>query len=126
MADEKVFFDADDLDARKFDAADDLGEPGRFPFTRGPQRSMYQGKLWTMRQYAGFSTAAESNKRYRYLLERGTTDSQSRSICRRRSGWIPMIRALAVKSAMSAWPSIRSRTWNCSSTASRSIAFRFQ
>src|SRR3954449_2860563 len=73
MADEKLFFDSDDLDARKFDAAKDLGEPGRFPFTRGPQRSMYQGKLWTMRQYAGFSTAAESNKRYRYLLERGTT-----------------------------------------------------
>src|SRR3954463_11659138 len=73
MADEKVFFDADDLDARKFDAAHDLGEPGQFPFTRGPQRSMYRGKLWTMRQYAGFSTAAESNQRYRYLLERGTT-----------------------------------------------------
>src|SRR5437764_406668 len=73
MSDEKLFFDADDLDARKFDAANDLGEPGRFPFTRGPQRSMYRGKLWTMRQYAGFSTAAESNKRYRYLLERGTT-----------------------------------------------------
>jgi methylmalonyl-CoA mutase N-terminal domain/subunit len=73
MADEKLFFDADDLNARKFDAANDLGEPGAFPFTRGPQRSMYQGKLWTMRQYAGFSTAAESNKRYRYLLERGTT-----------------------------------------------------
>src|SRR5213082_54832 len=73
MADEKVFFDADDLDARKFDAADDLGEPGKFPFTRGPQASMYRGKLWTMRQYAGFSTAVESNRRYRYLLERGTT-----------------------------------------------------
>src|SRR4051794_7218841 len=73
MADEKLFFDPDDLAARKFDAANDLGEPGGFPFTRGPQRSMYQGKLWTMRQYAGFSTAAESNKRYRYLLERGTT-----------------------------------------------------
>src|SRR6476661_2960449 len=73
MADEKLFFDADDLDARKFDAAIDLGEPGSFPFTRGPQASMYRGKLWTMRQYAGFSTAAESNRRYRYLLERGTT-----------------------------------------------------
>ena len=56
------------------DVADlELELPGEFPFTRGPQRSMYQGKLWTMRQYAGFSTAAESNKRYRYLLERGTT-----------------------------------------------------
>jgi methylmalonyl-CoA mutase N-terminal domain/subunit len=73
MTGEKLFFDADDLADRDFDAATDLDEPGRFPFTRGPQASMYRGKLWTMRQYAGFSTAAESNKRYRYLLERGTT-----------------------------------------------------
>src|SRR5437899_4677323 len=58
---------------RAFDPATDLGVPGAFPFTRGPQASMYRGKLWTMRQYAGFSTAAESNRRYRYLLERGTT-----------------------------------------------------
>jgi methylmalonyl-CoA mutase N-terminal domain/subunit len=75
MTGEKFFFDADDLAARDFDAARDLGEPGRFPYTRGPQASMYRGKLWTMRQYAGFSTAAESNKRYRYLLERGTTST---------------------------------------------------
>src|SRR5262244_2225951 len=70
---DKLFFDEDDLAARQFDPPHDLGQPGRFPFTRGPQASMYRGKLWTMRQYAGFSTAAESNKRYRYLLERGTT-----------------------------------------------------
>jgi methylmalonyl-CoA mutase, N-terminal domain len=73
MADEKPFYDAGDLAARRFDPQKDLGEPGQFPFTRGPQASMYRGKLWTMRQYAGFSTAAESNRRYRYLLERGTT-----------------------------------------------------
>jgi methylmalonyl-CoA mutase N-terminal domain/subunit len=73
VADGKPFFDATDLAARRFDSTRDLGEPGAFPFTRGPQRSMYRGKLWTMRQYAGFSTAAESNQRYRYLLERGTT-----------------------------------------------------
>ncbi len=73
MADEKLFFDANDLSERDFNPDADLGEPGRFPYTRGPQASMYRGKLWTMRQYAGFSTAAESNKRYRYLLERGTT-----------------------------------------------------
>jgi methylmalonyl-CoA mutase N-terminal domain/subunit len=73
MTGEKFFFDSADLAERHFDAATDLGEPGRFPYTRGPQASMYRGKLWTMRQYAGFSTAAESNKRYRYLLERGTT-----------------------------------------------------
>ncbi len=48
-------------------------EPGQFPFTRGVRNDMYRGRLWTMRQYAGFATAAESNARYRYLLERGTT-----------------------------------------------------
>src|SRR5579859_8286335 len=70
---DKPFFDSSDLTTRGFDEARDLGEPGAFPYTRGPQRSMYRGKLWTMRQYAGFSTAAESNRRYRYLLARGTT-----------------------------------------------------
>lgn len=48
-------------------------QPGEFPFTRGIQPEMYRSKLWTMRQYAGFSTAEESNKRYHYLLEHGTT-----------------------------------------------------
>jgi methylmalonyl-CoA mutase N-terminal domain/subunit len=48
-------------------------EPGQFPFTRGIQPDMYRGKLWTMRQYAGFSTAEESNQRYHYLLNQGTT-----------------------------------------------------
>jgi methylmalonyl-CoA mutase, N-terminal domain len=73
MDDEKPFFDEGDLALRAFDPAVDLGVPGAFPFTRGPQASMYRGRLWTMRQYAGFSSAAESNRRYRYLLERGTT-----------------------------------------------------
>jgi methylmalonyl-CoA mutase N-terminal domain/subunit len=47
--------------------------PGEFPFTRGIQKDMYRGRMWTMRQYAGFSTAEESNKRYHYLLSQGTT-----------------------------------------------------
>jgi len=51
----------------------DLGEPGAFPYGRGIRKDMYRGRLWTMRQYAGFATAAESNARYRYLLERGQT-----------------------------------------------------
>lgn len=50
-----------------------LEAPGEFPFTRGIQKDMYRGRLWTMRQYAGFSTAEESNKRYHYLLNQGTT-----------------------------------------------------
>src|ERR1022692_1118926 len=49
------------------------GNPGEFPFTRGVYREMYRGRLWTMRQYAGFGTAEESNRRYRYLLSQGTT-----------------------------------------------------
>ncbi|MFN0279160.1 MAG: methylmalonyl-CoA mutase [Pyrinomonadaceae bacterium] len=53
--------------------AEDLGKPGEFPFTRGIRRNSYRGKLWTMRQYAGFATAEESNARYKYLLSQGTT-----------------------------------------------------
>jgi methylmalonyl-CoA mutase N-terminal domain/subunit len=52
---------------------ENIGFPGRYPYTRGVQPTMYRGRLWTMRQYAGFSTASESNLRYRYLLEQGTT-----------------------------------------------------
>ncbi|HEX9549737.1 MAG TPA: methylmalonyl-CoA mutase family protein [Candidatus Limnocylindrales bacterium] len=51
----------------------DLGRPGEFPFTRGVQPTMYRSRFWTMRQYAGFATAAETNRRFRYLLEQGQT-----------------------------------------------------
>lgn len=61
------------LDLEGFDYADELGVPGEAPFTRGVQSSMYRGRPWTMRQYAGFGTAEESNARYRYLLEQGQT-----------------------------------------------------
>lgn len=61
----------DDIDGRNY--MDDVGFPGSYPFTRGVQPNMYRGRFWTMRQYAGFATAEESNARYRYLLERGTT-----------------------------------------------------
>jgi len=60
-------------DLRGWDAERDLGSPGEFPFTRGVYPTMYRGRLWTMRQYAGFGSAAESNRRYRYLLEKGQT-----------------------------------------------------
>src|SRR6202140_582132 len=53
--------------------SDRLGKPGEFPYTRGVYREMYRSRLWTMRQYAGFGTAEESNRRYRYLLSQGTT-----------------------------------------------------
>src|SRR5881296_4761974 len=55
------------------DPLSDLGYPGRFPFTRGVQPTMYRGRLWTMRQYAGYGTAVESNRRYHFLLAHGQT-----------------------------------------------------
>jgi len=63
----------DDLEAMGFDPVRDLGVPGRPPFTRGVQPNMHRGRLWTMRQYAGFGTAKESNERYAYLLSQGQT-----------------------------------------------------
>jgi len=56
-----------------FDPAEQLGEPGVFPYTRGPYPTMYRGRLWTMRQYAGMGTAEDTNRRFRYLLEHGQT-----------------------------------------------------
>lgn len=61
------------LDLEGFDYEKDLGFPGEYPYTRGVQPTMYRGRLWTMRMYAGFSTAEESNKRYKYLIANGGT-----------------------------------------------------
>ncbi len=61
------------VDIKDFDYEKDLGYPGEYPYTRGVQPTMYRGRLWTMRQYAGFATAEESNERYKYLLEQGQT-----------------------------------------------------
>ena len=61
------------LDLDSFDYLSDLGFPGSYPFTRGVQPTMFRGRYWTMRQYAGFATAEESNRRYRFLLEQGQT-----------------------------------------------------
>src|SRR5690348_13945377 len=58
---------------RDLDPARDLGAPGKFPYTRGIHESMYRGRLWTMRQFAGSATAQETNARFRYLLEQGQT-----------------------------------------------------
>src|SRR5438445_2078485 len=63
----KPVYSADDV------RADDLEAPGEFPFTRGPYPDMYRGRPWTIRQYAGFGSAEETNERFRYLLERGQT-----------------------------------------------------
>ncbi|KJS15739.1 MAG: methylmalonyl-CoA mutase, partial [Peptococcaceae bacterium BRH_c4b] len=61
------------LDINGMDYERDLGMPGSYPYTRGVQSNMYRGRLWTMRQFAGFATARESNERYKYLLAKGQT-----------------------------------------------------
>jgi methylmalonyl-CoA mutase N-terminal domain/subunit len=63
----------DPLNMKDFNYADQLNWPGEYPFTRGIQPTMYRGRLWTMRQYAGFGSAEETNERFRYLLEQGQT-----------------------------------------------------
>ena len=67
---EEPVYDASDV---KAGLEERLGLPGEYPFTRGVQPTMYRGRFWTMRQYAGFGTAEESNKRYHYLLKSGQT-----------------------------------------------------
>ncbi|MHA1292315.1 MAG: acyl-CoA mutase large subunit family protein [Promethearchaeota archaeon] len=60
-------------DIKNFNYTQDLGTPGRYPFTRGPYPTMYRGQLWTMRQFAGFGTAEQTNQRYKFLLKHGQT-----------------------------------------------------
>ena len=67
----KSFYTPEDV--KDINYAMDLGAPGEFPFTRGAYPNMYRGRLWTMRQFAGFGTAAQTNQRYKFLLEHGTT-----------------------------------------------------
>jgi len=80
MSDQNFFYTRSDIPVQTTYSKEDfncdnqqLGEPGAYPFTRGVKQDMYRGRLWTMRQYAGFGTAQESNERYRYLLSKGTT-----------------------------------------------------
>ncbi|MFN8638729.1 MAG: methylmalonyl-CoA mutase family protein [Dehalococcoidia bacterium] len=72
-AEERRIYTPADLDGAGFHYLDDVGFPGQFPFTRGVQPTMYRGRLWTMRQYAGFGTADETNERFRLLLQTGQT-----------------------------------------------------
>lgn len=69
MREDKILYTPLDTN---IDYENDLGYPGKYPFTRGVQPTMYRGRLWTMRMYAGFATAEESNQRYKYLIEQGS------------------------------------------------------
>ena len=66
-------YSPEDMPSRGHDYAEDIGYPGEFPYTRGVQASAYRGRVWTMRQYSGYATAEDTNRRYRYLLEQGQT-----------------------------------------------------
>src|SRR5689334_14889597 len=70
---QSIAYTAEDLQVAAWDERERLGFPGEYPYTRGVQPTMYRGRLWTMRQYAGYASAEESNARYRYLLDRGQT-----------------------------------------------------
>jgi methylmalonyl-CoA mutase N-terminal domain/subunit len=84
---------------------DRIGRPGEYPFTRGIYKSMYRGRLWTMRQFAGFGTSEETNERFHYLLEHGQT---------------PITHARWARSGARAWRSTRSRTCGRCSAGSTS------
>jgi hypothetical protein len=98
------------LDVEGFDYCSKSGFPGQYPFTRGVQPTMYRGRLWTMRAYAGFATAEETNARYKYLLEAGQT-GLSVWTCRHRSDLIPMRSFRMVKLVKLAWLLIRWLIW---------------
>jgi methylmalonyl-CoA mutase N-terminal domain/subunit len=118
----KPFAGPSDLVA--FDPERDLSFPGEFPFTRGIQPTMYRGRLWTMRQYAGFGTAAESNQRYRYLLSQGVSGLSVAFDLPTQIGYDSDHRLASGEVGASASRSIRSTTWRCCSTASRSTRSR--
>ena len=71
-----------DLPAGGDDPEGLIGRPGEYPFTRGIHSTMYRGRLWTMRQFAGFGISQETNDRFHYLLAQGQTGSRRRSTCR--------------------------------------------
>src|SRR5688572_3962495 len=113
MSSDRFFTDPDALSS--WDPTKDLSFPAAFPFTRGIQPNMYRGRLWTMRQYAGFGTAAESNQRYRYLLSQGVSGLSVAFDLPTQMGTTPITSSRREKWGGSASPSIRSRTWpNCS------------
>ena len=106
------------------DFAADIGFPGAFPFARGIQPTMYRGRLWTMRQYAGFGSAVESNRRYRYLLAQGVSGLSVAFDLPTQMGYDSDHDMARGKSDASASPSTQSRTWRNCSRESPSIACR--
>lgn len=105
---------------KDWDPVEKLGEPGAYPFTRGVYPSMYTGRPWTMRQYAGFGTAVESNARYKQLIANGTTGLSVAFDLPTQMGHDSDAPSRTARSARSASRSTRWRTCGSCSTASRS------
>ncbi len=109
------------LDVAGLDYERDLGFPGEYPFTRGVHPTMHRGRLWTMRMFAGFGTAEETNARYKYLLEHGETGLSVAFDMPTLYGYDTRRPPRPwASSASAAWPCRRWPTWRCCSTASRS------
>jgi len=107
-----------DLDG--WDPDEQLGEPGRYPFTRGIRPDMYRGRLWTMRQYAGFGTATSTNERFKFLLGAGQTGLSCAFDLPTQMGYDSDHPAPRARSARWGWPSTRWRTCGCCWPACRS------
>jgi methylmalonyl-CoA mutase N-terminal domain/subunit len=129
--DERVFTDSGIEIDRLYDESDvapgleeRLGEPGAYPFTRGIHDGMYRDRLWTMRQYAGFSSPEDTNGRYRYLLEHGSTGLSMAFDLPTSSVGTPTTRSVTARSAAPGCRSTRSRTCGSASTRSRSTRSR--
>ena len=102
----------------------ELELPGEFPFTRGPYPTMYRGRPWTIRQYAGFGSAEETNARFRYLLERGQTGLSTAFDLPTQLGLDSDDPRAPARSVGPGSRSTRSPTWSSSSTGSRSARSR--
>ena|SRR5690242_20403549 len=103
-------------DLAGWDETRDLGFPGEPPYTRGIHSTMHRGRLWTMRQFAGFGTAEDTNARFRYLLSQGQTGLSTAFDLPTLMGYDSDHPLPKGKSANVVWPSVRSRTWKFSST----------
>ena len=106
------------------DAPSELEGPGEYPFTRGPYPDMYRGRPWTIRQYAGFASAEETNARFRYLLERGQTGLSVAFDLPTQLGYDSDDPRAVGRSAEREWRSTRSPTWSVCSRGSRSTRSR--
>jgi methylmalonyl-CoA mutase N-terminal domain/subunit len=105
------------LDSPDADYLEQSNFPGQFPFTRGVHPTMYRGRLWTMRQYAGFGTAEVSNQRYKFLLDHGQKGLSVAFDLPTQMGYDSDHPMAAGESAKLGWPSLPSRTWRpCSET----------